>query len=430
MFFSKKDSKKNIYPMLKWAKDLFPICRSLTGEGNRLTIKYFKRLNPEFKNLKFKTGKKVFDWTIPYEWNVKDAFIQHQSGKKFAEFKKNNLHLVGYSIPIKKVLSKNKILKRIFTEKKQPSAIPYVTSYYNRDWGFCLSEKQKKKLPKGKYKVFINSSLKKGYLDIIHSKLKGKKKQEIFFSSYFCHPSMANNELSGPTLLNAIMLYKKKNYPKSLFTYRFVLHPETIGSIAYLSKYKSELKKNVICGFNLTCVGDERSYSYVSSPYGNTLADMAMESSLRNLQKVKKYSYMFRGSDERQYCAPGIELPLCSFSRSKEYPEYHTNKDDFSVVTQKGLQGSFEVIKTIIDCFESCFKPKYVHFGEPNLGKRNLYPKFSKKNTYSDELILRKHLLAYANGKRNIFEISNILKTPLKKTLNEYKFLRSHKIIK
>ena len=146
----------------------------------------------------------------------------------------------------------------------------------------------KKKLPEGKYKVFINSSLKKGYLDIIHSKLKGKKKQEIFFSSYFCHPSMANNELSGPTLLNAIMLYIKKNYPKSLFTYRFVLHPETIGSIAYLSKFKSELKKNVICGFNLTCVGDERAYSYVSSPYGNTPSRYSHGVFIKKFSKSKK----------------------------------------------------------------------------------------------------------------------------------------------
>ena len=254
------------FPMIKWAKDLFPICRSLTGEGTKKTLNYFLRLNPEFKFIKFKSGKKVFDWVIPLEWNIKDAYIQHKSGKKYAEFKKNNLHLVGYSTPINKYLTKNELLKKIHTQKDQPDAIPYVTSYYNKNWGFCLSENQKKKLPNGKYKVRIDSSFKKGHMNIVHALLKGKKKKEVFFSSYVCHPSMANNELSGPVLLNAIMLYIKSKYKKTKYSYRFVLLPETIGSIAYLSKFKNTLKKKVICGFNLTCVGDERSYSYVSSP--------------------------------------------------------------------------------------------------------------------------------------------------------------------
>ena len=159
---------------------------------------------------------------------------------------------------------------------------------------------------------------------------------------------MANNELSGPVLLNAIMHYIKSNYPKSKFTYRFVLLPETIGSIAYLSKFMKVMKSNMICGFNLTCVGDERAYSYVGSRKGNTLADDAIEAALFGLSNIKKYSYLDRGSDERQYCAPGIDLPVCCFSRSRgEYPEYHTHKDNFNVVTQKGLEGSFNVVKKL-----------------------------------------------------------------------------------
>ena len=203
----------SMFPMIKWAKDLFPICRSIMGLGNRETLSYFEKLNPEFKRIKFKTNQKVFDWIIPEEWNIKDAYIQHESGKKFAEFKKCNLHVINYSSPINKTISKKELLNYIYTQKDQPDAIPYVTSYYKKRWGFCLSENEKQKLPEGNYKVVINSNFKKGHLDISHAVLKGKRKKEIFFSSYICHPSMANNELSGPVLLNAIMLYIKKNYP-------------------------------------------------------------------------------------------------------------------------------------------------------------------------------------------------------------------------
>jgi aminopeptidase-like protein len=435
MSYFKKNKDNYKYPMIKWAKDLFPICRSLTGDGAIKTIKYFIKLNKEFKVIKFKSGKKVFDWTIPDEWNIKDAYIQHESGKKFAQFKKLNLHVVGYSTPINKVLSKNELLKKVYTLKKQPGHTPYVTSYYKKNWGFCMSENEKKKLPQGKYRVFINSSLKKGNLNIIHSKFKGKSSKEIFFSSYFCHPSMANNELSGPVLMNALMLYLKKTYPNPKYSYRFVLLPETIGSIAYLSKFKRELKKNVICGLNLTCVGDERKYSIIHSPSEKTLADQALNSALIGYKNVKKYSFLQRGSDERQYCSPGIDLPLACFSRSKYYPEYHTNKDDFKVVTQKGLSQSFEVVKNIIDSFETGLYPKYKYLCEPNLGKRNMYHTISSKHDedtlYSNyDPFIKKNILAYANGKRSIFEISNILQLPLSRFLEQYKILKLNNLIK
>ena len=282
--------KKFKYPMIKWAKDLFPLCRSLTGEGTQKTLSYFSNINPEFKILKFKSNSKVFDWVIPLEWNIKDAFIQHESGKRFCEFKKSNLHVVGYSMPIDKIISKNEMLKNIYTQKDQPDSIPYVTSYYEKRWGFCMSEKTKKKLPSGKYRVKINSSFKKGNLEIAEAILKGKSKKEIFFSSYVCHPSMVNNELSGPVLLNAILKYIKSNYKKTKFSYRFVLLPETIGPIAYISKKLNLLKKNIICGFNLTMVGDERAYSFVPSRKGNTLSDEALKASLIGLKKVKYYA--------------------------------------------------------------------------------------------------------------------------------------------
>jgi len=420
-----------VYPMLKWAKELFPLCRSLTGNGTRSTLNYFKKINKEFKILKFKTGKKVFDWVIPQEWNIKDAYIEHESKKRFAEFKKCNLHIVNYSEPINKKIYKKELLKHIHTDKKLPDAIPYVTSYYKRNWGFCLSQKQKKKLPEGKYKVVIDSELKKGSLEMIHAILTGKREKEIFFSTHVCHPSMANNELSGPVLLNAVLKYVKENYPNNTFSYRFVMHPETVGSIAYISKYKNELKKNIICGINLSTVGDERAYTTVHSPQENTLADQALKAALIGKKNVINHSFLERGSDERQYCSPGIELPMCGFSRSKDYPEYHTNKDDFKVVTEKGLQDSFVVIKTIIDAFELGLYPQTRVFCEPNLGKRNLYPQISKKENYKNpDIKVRTNLIAYANGKNNIFYISNLLNVPLNKICKEYSLLKSKKVLK
>ena len=242
---------------------------------------------------------------------------------------------------------------------------------------------------------------------------------------------MANNELSGPVLLNALMLYVKDKYPKNNYTYKFVLLPETIGSIAYISKFRKILKKNVICGFVLTCVGDERAYSFVNTPNENTLADEAILSSLFNKKNFKRYSFKDRGSDERQYCYPGVDLPVCSFSRSKEYPEYHTDKDNFNVVTQKGLDGSFEAMKDIIDAFELGPYPQNTKICEPQLGKRNLYTShISQKGIYKEEMYTRKNLLAYSDGKRSLFEICNLLKIPLKKIIGQYNILKKNKLLK
>ena len=240
---------------------------------------------------------------------------------------------------------------------------------------------------------------------------------------------MANNELSGPVLLNAILKYVKEKYPKRKFGYRFVLLPETIGPIAYLSRFKSQLKKNVICGFNLTCVGDERAYTMIETPNGNTLADRALMSSLKNKKNFKKYSFLDRASDERQYCSPLINLPVCCFSKSKNYPEYHTNLDNFNVVTEKGLQQSFNVFKNIIDAFEIDLYPKTKINCEPNLGSRNLYPTLSQKGIYDNEIKNRMNLIAYASGQNDIFKISNLLNQSLDETCKELKILKSKNIL-
>ena len=212
-------SHKNLYEHLKC---LFPICRSITGEGIRKTLDYFENYHKEFERVKFKTGEKVLDWEIPKEWNIKEAYIEHlETGTRYAEFKKNNLHIVGYSEPKNFEIDYEDLLERIHTHKANDNWVPYVTSYYNKYWGFCMSEREKNTLKKGKYKVVIDSKLCNGFVELSHALLKGESSKEIVFTSYVCHPSMANNELSGPVVLNAILDYIKTNFQKTKYSYRY-----------------------------------------------------------------------------------------------------------------------------------------------------------------------------------------------------------------
>jgi len=419
------------YNMISWAKDLFPIARSLTGDGVRKTFGYLQEINPEIKTYSFPTGAQVFDWTIPREWKMRDAYIEHmETGNRFAEFKNHNLHILGYSTPIDQVMDKEDLLPHIYTQADQPNLIPYVTSYYKDRWGFCMSHNDKSSLPDGDYRVFIDSELFDGELLVADALIQGQLDREIMFSSYICHPSMANNELSGPVLSAALLKYVKETYPSPRYSYRFILVPETIGSIAYMSKNLEEMQMRVECGFNLSCVGDERAYSHVESRYGNNIADQALHAAFIGRKNVHTYSYLDRGSDERQYCAPGIDLPLCGFCRSKygEYPEYHTDADDFTVVTQEGLQGAFEVMRTIIDAFEIGLYPTVLVKGEPQLGKRGLYPTISQKGAHNS-IRARMNFLAYADGKNTLFQIAEHIGVPLSIVLEEARIMLGHDLI-
>lgn len=416
--------------MISHIKKLFPICRSITGSGTLKTIKYFKKINPSFKIISFKSGKKIYDWVVPLEWNIKSGYVKHIKTKKiFADFSKCNLHIVNFSCKINKFLNFSKLKKKIYYLPKQPDAIPYITSYYKKDWGFCMSYNQFKKMPKGNYKVVINSEHKKGKMYLSEAFLKGKHKKEIFFSSYICHPSMANNELSGPVLLNEIINYVKK-IKSRYYSYRFVLLPETIGSIAYIYKNKKKLN-NIFCGFNLSCVGDERSYSLIQNQNENCISSKAIKVALMNNKKLKIYSYLDRGSDERQYCNPNINLPLSGFCKSKygTFPEYHTSLDNLNLVTQEGMDQSFMVFKNIINIFEKTTFPKNKIFCEPKLDKYNIYPKISFKNNNKKFAKNILNFLAYCDGKRNIFEILEIIKLPAKEGLEIISFCKKKKFI-
>jgi len=416
---------------------LFPINRSLTGLGVVKTLTIIKKEFPLLKIRRFKSGTKVYDWTIPPEWNLKKAYIVDKDNKKIIDFKNNNLHVLGYSIPIKKTLNKKNLFKNIHYLEKQPSAIPYITSYYKRRWGFCLSYNQfkklnKKYLPTDKFKVLIESSFKSnGSLNYGEIILRGKSKKEILVSTYICHPSMANNELSGIIVSMALIKYfYKKKLNKTL---RFIFIPETIGSIAYISRNLDYLKKNVIGGFNLTTIGDERQHSCMFSKYKNSPSDEAIVEAYKQLKitNFKIYSFLERGSDERQYNSPGVDLKISSIFRSKygDYPEYHTSLDDFNLVTLKGCQGGFNVAKKSIEILQKRIFPKHVLNCEPQMSKRGLYPTLSLRGIKSNSGNLM-NFLQYADGTNSLEKISKIINLNISDIKKINKTLLKHKLIK
>ncbi len=412
------------------AKRIYPIHRSITGTGVEKTLEIIKNQINELKIKKTKTGTKVFDWKIPDEWNIKDAYIIDPKNKKICEFKKNNLHIVNYSVRVNKLVSLNNLKKNLFTLPNRPNSIPYVTSYYKKIWGFCIKYNDYKKLRKGNYRVFIKSNHKKGFLHYGEIFIKGKTKKEIFLSTYICHPSLANNETSGPVVTTFLVKWIKSL--DNFYSYRIVFVPETIGSINYISKNINKLKKNVVAGINITCVGDNRNYSYLSSRAGNTKIDKIALNILKyKYKKFRKYNWLDRGSDERQYCSPGVNLPMISLMRTKygQYPEYHNSDDKLgTVVTPKGLYGGYNLIKDVIYSFEKNCIPVARFKCEPFLSKRKLYPTTSFKRL-NKEIKLLTNFLSYCDGENDLVNISDILNLSfldLKKILD---LAKKHKLI-
>jgi aminopeptidase-like protein len=397
------------------AQRLWGINRSITGDGVRKTLSILKEFLPDLSVVEVPTGTSVFDWTIPKEWRVNDAYIISPSGKKICSFKENNLHLVGYSTPIHAKLTLSELQNNLYSLPEQPTAIPYITSYYKERWGFCLSQQQRDSLEAGEYEVFIDSDLFDGSLSYGELLIKGTSDKEIFISTYVCHPSMANNELSGPTVTTFIAKWLATR-SNNRYSYRFVFIPETIGSITYLSRNKDHLKSKVFAGFNVTCIGDDRDYSYLPSRNGSTISDVVSKHILKHIcPTYKTYKWTDRGSDERQYCSPGIDLPIASIMRTKygKYDEYHTSLDDLiNVVTPEGLDGGYNALKCAIEALEENYYYKVNVFCEPQLGKRGLYPTLSTK-TSGAEVSLMMDLITWSDGTKSLLEIAEICEVPI-----------------
>lgn len=418
---------------------IFPYCRSLTGEGVRQTLNDLREFitqggGPELQVFEVPSGTKAFDWTVPREWKIREAYIEDEAGNHIIDMKDNNLHVLGYSTPVDKWVSLDELKEHIYTQPDQPDYIPYVTSYYKERFGFCMSENMKNSLPEGKYHMYIDSELFDGVLNYAEIVIPGETDEEVFFSTYFCHPSMANNECSGPAVSGELVKYVM-SLPQRRYTYRFVYVPETIGSITYLSQgeHISKLQKNTIAGFNLSCVGDNRDYSIVESRHADTLADRVLKNVLHyhTDNKYSTYSFLKRGSDERQYNAPGVDLPVVGFCRSKfgEYPEYHTSADDLSLVSPEGLQGAYDVMTQVIDALEMNQSYQVQVLCEPQLGKRGLYPTTSQKGSY-DKVIAIRDFIAYADGKTDLIDISDKILVPIGELIKVVKKLKVNNVIK
>ena len=411
---------------------LWPISRSITGKGTLTTLKIIKKILPNLKIKSVKTGYKAFDWEVPNEWNIKNGYIITPSGNKICDFKKNNLHVIGYSAPVNQVISFADLKKNLYSLPKQPRAIPYVTSYYKKRWGFCIADKDKKKLKKGNYKVFIQSNFSIGKLNYGEILIKGKTKKEIFISTYVCHPSMANNEISGPVTTTFLTQWIN-NLKKTKYSYRIIFIPETIGSLVYLSKNLKKMKKNIIAGLVMTCMGDERNYSFLPTKYENSFVDKVISKVLKDKKiKYKKFNWSDRGSDERQYCSPGVDLPVASLMRTKygEYPEYHTSLDRLgTVVTKKGILQSLELIKKCISTIENNYFPKYKILGEPMLSKRGLYADLSIKHKYNKKFNIN-DILTWADGKNDVIDISERCNLSFDETCEILKICKNKKLIR
>ena len=421
------ENGKTMYAL---ADRMFPICRSITGNGFRESLEMLREAVPEMKVYEVPTGTEVFDWTVPKEWNIRGGGIYRLNGDKVIDFKDSNLHIVGYSLPIDKVVSREELMEHVYTMPDQPDWIPYVTSYYKERWGFCMSENQKQTMTDDEYHVVIDSSLEDGSLAYGELIIPGQTEDEVLITTYLCHPSMANDELSGPVVMTELIKYVQQMKDRR-YTYRFVINPETIGAITYISRNLDALLKNVKAGFVLSCVGDDRTYSYIATKYGDTLADRVLKNVLQfHFPEYHQYSFLYRGSDERQYGSAGVNLPVCGFCRSKytQFPEYHTSADNMDLISPEGLQGAYDVMVKVIMALENNYYYAMTCQCEPQLGKRGLYPTISYKGSHDDVNVIR-DFTAYADGSHDLIDVSNIINVPINVLIDIKNKLQAHDLL-
>ena len=402
--------------MYGWARDLFPVCRSLTGNGTRQTLAYLRDIVPEMTLHEVRSGTAAFDWIVPDEWNIAGGYIENEAGERVVDFADSNLHVVGYSQPVDGIFTLEELDPHLHSLPDRPDTVPYITSYYARNWGFCLTHNTRETMKAGRYRCVIDSTLGPGSLTYGEIFLPGTSSSEIFLSTYVCHPLMANNELSGPIVTIALARWLAGRRDRR-YGIRIVFIPETIGSIVYLSRHLEHLKQHVIAGFNITCVGDDRAWSYLPSRRGDTLADRAALHVLgREHPDFVHYSYLDRGSDERQYCSPGVDLPVASVMRSKygAYPEYHTSDDDLSVISPEGLGGAYEALKRCIECVEMNDTFRTQTLGEPQLGRHNLISNVGLGPAKMSDFRRRlSNLLAYSDGTKDLIAVADEIGEPV-----------------
>jgi aminopeptidase-like protein len=394
--------------MLALLERLWPIHRSLAGPGIRDTLAILGASLDGFTVSQVASSSRVLDWVVPDEWHLRSAWLEAPDGRRLCDVADNTLHVMGYSTSVNARLSLAELQPHLYSLPDQPEAIPYVTSYYERKWGFCLSHRERESLPMGTYHARIDAAHIAGSLDWGQFVLPGTTTEEVLFSTYCCHPAMANNELSGPVLAVALAEWLAAQ-PQRRYTYRFLFVPEMIGSAAVLETHRAHLTAHVRAAFNLTCVGDERAWSFLPSRLGDTYADRLARHVLRHaVGHYNSYAWRDRGSDESMYCAPGIDIPMVSIMRSKygTYPEYHTSLDiPGLVVTARGLAESLCIHRTLVDVIENDCMPRSLVLGEPQLGRRGLYPQTSIKGSTAPVKDML-DLISHADGQTRLLEIA------------------------
>lgn len=386
--------------------ELYPICRSITGNGFRETLRIIQKHIP-LEIHQVPTGTPVFDWIVPKEWNIKDAYIKNSHGEKIIDFKNSNLHVVNYSIPVDKKICLTELKEHLFTITESPEWIPYRTSYYQETWGFCLTHNQYLELEDEEYEVYIDSSLEPGHLTYGEYFIPGQTTDEVLISCHACHPSLCNDNLSGISI--AVFLAKHLSQFTPHYSYRFIFIPGTIGSITWLAINEANVS-HIKNGLVLTCLGDSSHFTYKKSRRGNTEIDNIVSYILSESDKNNKIIDFFPyGYDERQYCSPGFNLPIGCLMRSPHdsFPEYHTSADDLSFVQPQYLGESFSKCISIINILEN--NQTYYNKNpkcEPQLGRRGLYKAYSGSQDKRQNQMAILWVLNLSDGHHTLLDIA------------------------
>ncbi|WP_319406000.1 DUF4910 domain-containing protein [uncultured Desulfosarcina sp.] len=386
--------------------ELYPICRSITGDGVRKTLDILSKTIPiDVKEVA--SGIDVFDWTIPKEWNIKDAYVKDPKGNKIIDINASTLHILNYSVPIHKTVGLSELKRHLFSLPEHPAWIPYRTSYYNETWGFCTSHNQLEALEPGDYEVYIDASLKEGFLTYGECYIKGETSDEVLISTHICHPSLCNDNLSGVVLANFLAGFLSRTSLK--YSYRFLFIPGTIGSITWLYYNETNLS-HIKHGFVITCAGDSGRFTYKKTRRGNSAIDRVFSQALRDSKRdfdiIDFFPY---GYDERQYCSPGFNLPVGCFMRTPhgQFPEYHTSGDNLDFVTPTDLADSFSMLLAVCNILEN--DTTYLNQNpkcEPQLGKRGLYKKIGGQDDSGSFQLAMLWVLNLSDGTHSLLDIS------------------------
>jgi aminopeptidase-like protein len=409
---------------------LYPICRSITGDGVRQTLSIVSEYIPLHVH-EIATGTQVFDWTVPKEWNIRDAYIKNSKGERVIDFQKSNLHVLNYSVPIHKKLQLTELTDHLYTLPEHPDWTPYRTSYYNETWGLCLSHNEMLALQEGEYEVLIDSTLEDGSLTYGECYLHGQTEEEILISTHICHPSLCNDNLSGIAVVALLARYLSKTSLR--YSYRFIFTPGTIGSIAWLSVNQSRLPA-IKYGLVVALVGDPGDLTYKRSRQGNAEIDRAVLHTLRHsVANFEILDFSPFGYAERQFCSPGIDLPVGRLTRTPEncYPEYHTSADNLELVRAHCLAESFFTTLSVLNLLES--NARYVSTNpkcEPQLGKRGLYRAIGNDPSKGDKERAMLWVLNLSDGNHSLLDIAERSNLPFSSLAAAADLLLRHDLLR